>query len=554
MDIIILFLIVIVAIALFFAGFRNEQHRLEQYRDSLQTLYGKAVNRRYGADELKAIKGYHNSCDNQSAIDDITWNDLDMWSVYKKMNYCQSSAGDEYLYHLLKSPRTSEYDFSEFEKDIELVSSDENARLNFAICFYKMGRSGKFSIFDYIDVLDKVDKQSLKSDLIVGVLYIPAIVLCFFNGLLGAASILILLIISISTYFRKKSVIQNYISGFSYVLRMLDNAKTLTDIEALAFSNKKNELSSILKNFGNFKRLSFLVTGAYGNGPLGVLLDYFKMITHLDLIKFNSMLEQFRLHREDIKKLLAVIGYMDTIISISYYRKYLDIFAVPELTYLSKSLSITQGYHPLMENAVKNSIDTDKGIILTGSNASGKSTFLKMVAVNALLAQSIHTVCADSYNGGYFRIYSSLSLKDNIKSGDSYYMVEIKAIKRMFDAAAEGGCAVLGFVDEVLRGTNTTERIAASSTILTYLNNMNALVFAATHDLELANILKDKYDNYHFEEEMTDNDVKFPYKLCKGKATGKNAIRLLGVLGFEHDITEYAENMVKCFDEKGYWI
>ncbi|MBP5414173.1 MAG: DNA mismatch repair protein MutS, partial [Lachnospiraceae bacterium] len=109
---------------------------------------------------------------------------------------------------------------------------------------------------------------------------------------------------------------------------------------------------------------------------------------------------------------------------------------------------------------------------------------------------------------------------------------------------------VLGFVDEVLRGTNTTERIAASSAILRNLSDKGVLVFAATHDLELTSILDDIYENYHFEEEMKDDDVTFPYKLSCGKTTSRNAIKLLDILGYDKNIVIKANEIVKEMEER----
>ena len=104
-----------------------------------------------------------------------------------------------------------------------------------------------------------------------------------------------------------------------------------------------------------------------------------------------------------------------------------------------------------------------------------------------------------------------MSLKDDLGGKNSYYIVEIKALKRILTAAEQTGCPVLCFVDEVLRGTNTVERIAASSEILKYLKDKNVLCFAATHDIELTAILSGCYDNYHFQEEVTDSDVSFNF-------------------------------------------
>ena len=112
-----------------------------------------------------------------------------------------------------------------------------------------------------------------------------------------------------------------------------------------------------------------------------------------------------------------------------------------------------------------------------------------------------------------------MALRDNLAGGESYYIVEIKALKRILDMTEqrtkENTPPVLCFVDEVLRGTNTVERIAASSQILRSLSERGVLCFAATHDIELTELLKDYYTNYHFAEEICDGDVVFNYQLFR---------------------------------------
>jgi DNA mismatch repair ATPase MutS len=202
---------------------------------------------------------------------------------------------------------------------------------------------------------------------------------------------------------------------------------------------------------------------------------------------------------------------------------------------------------------VKNSIAAERGILLTGSNASGKSTFLKTVAVNAILSQSVNTCPAKSYRACFFDIYSSMALRDNLGGGESYYIVEIKSLKRILDGAGKNGRPVLCFVDEVLRGTNTVERIAASTQILKSLGGEEFLCFAATHDIELTDLLSEMFDNYHFEEEVRDKDVVFPYQLLPGKAVTRNAIRLLEMMGYPGEIISAADSQARHFISSGKW-
>ena len=150
-----------------------------------------------------------------------------------------------------------------------------------------------------------------------------------------------------------------------------------------------------------------------------------------------------------------------------------------------------------------------------------------------------------------------MALRDDLKAKESYFIVEIKAMKRILDAVScqdEGVRApVMCFVDEVLRGTNTVERIASSTQILRSLAEGDTLSFAATHDIELTELLQDVYENYHFTEEIAESDVQFSYRLQQGKATSRNAIRLLGVMGYDESIIERAEEMARTFMREGVW-
>ena len=547
----VIIITVILLLIFFGAGYRKEQLDKKAYEEKLKNDYGKINTRKLSSEELKSIKGFTNYHFHEDMIDDITWNDLDMNLIYSKMNYCNSSAGDEFLYYTLRSPHTKLFDWSDFECKVNRLIEDPEYRTKLQVCLHDIGRSKNYSIYSYIDKLDEATRTSTLMTMAGVIMYIPAIVICFFNLVIGIALIFVLAVYNIATYFKQKSRIEPYIVCFEYVFRVLKNCDNIIQVIKDGPDILKGEMTdlvSISNRFKSFKRFSSLVIGNLGNSPLGVILDYIKMLTHLDLMKFNTMLDQIKLHQEDIDKILTIIGTIDCYISIGEYRVSTSQFSIPKLDDSYKGLKIKDGYHPLLTDAVPNSINADKCVLLTGSNASGKSTFLKMIAVNALLSQTIHTSLSKEYVAPYFNIYSSLSLKDSIVTGESYYMVEIKALKRIMDAS-ENKAHVLGFVDEVLRGTNTTERIAASSAILRNLSDKGVLVFAATHDLELTSILDDIYDNYHFEEEMKDNDVIFPYKLSKGKATSRNAIKLLDILGYDKDIISKANELVKNMEE-----
>lgn len=244
-------------------------------------------------------------------------------------------------------------------------------------------------------------------------------------------------------------------------------------------------------------------------------------------------------------------------LSIASYRESLNYYTIPSLykndTSNLLTLAFTDAYHPLIKKPVPNSISIEKSILITGSNASGKSTFLKMVAINAIFAQTIHTCLASNYSSSYCMIFTSIALRDNLTNNESYYITEIKSLKRIFDHLNDF-TPLLCIVDEVLRGTNTIERIAASSEILRSLGKSNCICLAATHDIELASILNNQYENYHFREVFEENRISFEYKIYHGKSTTHNAIKLLRIMGYAETIVDTAEAVSEKFLHEGRWF
>lgn len=537
----------------FVSGMLNERKEQKEYQESLRNEYGIASKRQYSGEEFASLAGYYRHHKKEDSLDDITWNDLNMDDIYKQMNYCKTSAGDEYLYYLLRNPYLEEWGYTEFEEKTEYYRTHPKERLQLQLILHKMGYTGKYSIYDYLDHLDTLGKRSNIKD-ILGILALAlAIGYSFINIGMGLGLIFIVLFYNLATYFKKKAEIDPYITSFRYIFRILHEIKMIQKGGQEMIQKEMEQMTALYHKFDDFSRFSWLIMspGRMSGDLMEVGLDYIRMFLHLDIIKFNSMLKEVNRYRNEINEMLTLIGRLDVIVSVGEYRTYLGSYCLPSYqkdTYEAEGL-----YHPLLNDPVKNDVNIKRSVLITGSNASGKSTFLKTVAVNAILAQSIHTVCADRYRADYFRVFSSITLKDNIFEGDSYYMTEIKSIKRILEAAGEEKAPVLSFVDEVLRGTNTTERIAASGIILQQLAKSRGFCFAATHDLELTEILHNYYDNVHFEEIIEDGDIVFPYRLQKGPATTRNAIALLKIMGYDSTITQKAQNQAERFEINRKW-
>lgn len=551
-----------------FKGYLYARKEKQKFIKKLYEKYGSEIEREYKAGELEQhIAMYYKKHAQANQIDDITWNDLNMDEIYRKMNYSHSMAGDEYLYYTLRTPMQDRAALDEFEKQVLFFAQNDKDRVELQLHFAELGRMGKYSLYEYLEYLDTLGERSNLKYYISILLIIASVMIMFYSVPIGICLLLVALSRNMINYYSEQREIDPYITSFRYISRLLDAAASIAGLSIDAIAKEREELLACYKAMGSFKRNSFIVFSSSAGGgmsvssnPLDMILDYIRMTFYLDLIKFNQMLGMVRSHISEIDKIVTMIGKIETAVVVGEFRTSLNgEYCIPEFIDdigLAHSLNIEQLYHPLLNDPVKNDIEVKKGVLLTGSNASGKSTFLRAVALNAILAQTIHTCSAASYEGNMFRIYSSMSLKDDLVSGDSYYMAEVKSIRRILNEVKEAGKDkkhVLCFVDEVLRGTNTVERIAASTQILKAFALDNVMCFAATHDLELTMLLNEEYDNYHFEEEIVKDDIFFPYKIQKGPAVSRNAIALLKVLGYDKDLVNDAENLAESFLHTGKW-
>ena len=565
MEFIVFASVIIAIVFLFFTieGVR-ERNRRKEYQKNLYKRNPRILHKKHTAERYSKIPGYFKRHETKDSIDDITWNDLEMDRIFKSIDTTMSASGEEYLYYRLRTPFMEEEEIKVLERDVQYFEENEKSRVDAQMILHDQGGTGKYSLCDYLKFIVELEKQSNMPHIIADLLLIVCIVISILGFYEGIWGLIIIICYNLITYSKYKSNMEPYLISIHYIVKMMDTCKKLIKADAKACVEQQEKMK---ENLSSLKMISSGFGIFLGNGqmsmsgnPLELLNDYMKMIFHCDIIAFNMMIAKIKNRVDEIEGLFSAIGYYDYVIAIGNFRyEKGEECCIPEFVNAkegqddSVSLEITDGYHPLIEKPVKNSFSTKKGMLITGSNASGKSTFLKMTAINALLAQTLNTCTATSYKAPFFRILSSMSLRDDLGSGESYYIVEIKAIRRILEKAEEDSAPILCFVDEVLRGTNTVERIAASTEILKSLSGQKVLCMAATHDIELTRLLEKEYRNFHFDEQIMDDDIYFSYLLKEGRATTHNAISLLKLIGYSSSITQKAEDLAKHFTETGNW-
>ncbi len=194
--------------------------------------------------------------------------------------------------------------------------------------------------------------------------------------------------------------------------------------------------------------------------------------------------------------------------------------------------------HPLIksEKKIPNDFTFDSGgeiAIITGSNMSGKSTFIRTIGVNLSLAYAGSVVNAHGLSVSLFRLFTCIKVSDSVIDGISYFYAEVKRLKALLDEIEGTDYPVLFLIDEIFRGTNNVERLKGSSAFIKKLAETNAIGAVATHDLELVRLSEEisTVKNYHFREEIKEGKMIFDYKLNNGPCPTTNALKIMKLEG-----------------------
>lgn len=551
MDQFITYIIVVVILCFILLILKYvSSYKEKKFRQKLNMQFGEKPSRENDFSSISSYwneKNSHNDALNY--IDDITWDDLDMNKIFNRINACLSSVGEEYLYSMLHEPNTDLESLLQREKLLEYFNSNPELRLDLQVILSKIGRENYngLSSFCY-----DVNSKKLKHPYIFSVL---ACLPLLFTAMLLLKSTVIILLLAISVitngvvyYYISKRIVRG-ISAMRYFSAVLWGAGKIT-------ASCENIDSAIIENlkqsYNNFKKLGGSLSGIAQQRltDIDFLIEYIRIIFLTNIRSYNKLLDAIEKNNDKFRLLFKCLGEVDALISTLSFRQSLPFYSLPVFG-SSNELNIKDIYHPLLDNPIPNTVDITKNSLVSGSNASGKSTFIKAVAINGIMAQTIHTCTAKLYKTRPALMMTSMAARDNITLGESYFITEIKSLKRILKKIPDIYCICV--IDEILKGTNTIERIAASASVLSYLSNLNCLCIAATHDIELTSMLANQYDNYHFSEQIAQDGISFDYVIKHGPSRTKNAIKLLEHMGFDEDIIQNAQKLVKAFEDTKTW-
>lgn len=293
-----------------------------------------------------------------------------------------------------------------------------------------------------------------------------------------------------------------------------------------------------------------------GQSPIQALQQLSKELDRLDLRNnqflyvllegsiFFQLQEIVRIERwkvrygQHISEWLETVGELDTLCSLGTFAYNHPQYTYPELTEKPFCFLATQMGHPLMpaSQCVKNDATIPSRpffLIITGSNMAGKSTYLRTIGVNYLLACVGTPVCCEKLKLHPNQLITSLRTSDSLSDNESYFFAELKRLKRIIDLLNQGKQLFI-ILDEILKGTNSMDKQKGSFDLIRQFMQLKANGIIATHDLLLGSLIKqfpEEIRNYCFEADIKENELTFSYKLREGVAQNMNACFLMKKMG-----------------------
>lgn len=489
---------------------------------NLEYVYKRHDNRRNGS--------YSSfSDDGREFIDYEDYKELDIdllgpKSLYQYLCVAKTKIGRLKLANQLKNPEPKS---KEFRNCVYTFANDENS---FLLEASLLNISSDTNSCDYNELLN-VSSKKIKLPVISWVLMIMSY--------LSLITLFIILIINkITPLYCLFFIIINFIIARKFgdnevfSINSTKYASLLDGYEILSkdILNSKiddpyfNELKSVIKDeieSISLLKKTFDMLSYRRNIIFSIIFNGLFFIDYWIDIRFNHINKKI----SSIEDSISAIAEIELILSLATIGIDNDEYCVGED---GNELYMEDGYHPLVKNCVTNSFVLAGGVILTGSNMAGKTTFQRTIGINQILYNAGGLICAKYFSSRNLEIVTSLRANDMLQEGISTFYAEIKRMKKIVENVNKSKDTLV-LIDEIFKGTNAKDRIFGSLEIIKKLNSAKVLFIITTHDFEIceaSNIL-----NYHFSEDYIDDKIKFDYKIKEGKCKSTNARYLLKMSG-----------------------
>lgn len=532
-----------------FLFFRNKR-KIAQ-KKLLEQIWGKKINRYRNFKTIVQYKLNDNET-NCYSLTNQTLADIDIEALFSFIDRAETTIGQQYLYSKLVKPSVSIDELKMRGSYSDYFAKNKTIRIRTQAILHEFEKKKTNLISDFFDPELKVSTykyyKSLKLlsilaflTLFIFLIYPQIVFLIIF---LFGTNLLIHLIFRHNNY--------NKLIAIRQVYQLLKTVDRLKNLNLPVNSEKVSEAAKKIKKFR--KTYHFLDFGIPLNDISSIifyLLDlirsFFLIEVHLLNFSYNEIIK----NKDAVKEFFIYIGKVEMALSIASLKSATDLNScVPSISEECKILLCENMIHPLVKDCTPNSLKLNNtNAFITGSNMSGKSTFLRTLLINSILTQSLFICFADSFKSSIVKSFSSIKISDNLQEGTSFYFEEVNIIHEMV-LNCNSGIKNLFVIDEIFKGTNTVERIALSKAILQNLSSAENIIIASSHDIELIELLNNEFELYHFTERITDNNLHFDHKIKSGPLRTRNAIKIIELEGFPIEIVKDAKSVAQDLKDR----
>lgn len=537
-------MIIILAVALvllFLVVFDKILLRKKRVREirQLQHDWGRCASKKIrDFDLLDRELGQHLVGENSYALDSTTAFDLDLKLVFAKIDRSISKTGEIYSYARLNRPLLVENDINRFAELKLKFKSDPTLRDRVIESLYFLKDRGAYFVYQLTRYKRTNAKVPLWCFFLLALASTSTFVLSFFFPQLVILLAPLILVNFVLHYQNKHKIFELYTS-IMQLEKLGQCLKSMPDPLLFEFPELKNGYQSLKP----LLRRSNLISSIERSSDLDMFYQFFiellNYITLREVILTQWLVKGLEGKGETIKIVLDTIGYIDCAQAVAAYCEENEEVSLPVFHH-KREVKFEDLMHPLIENCIPNSLTICNNILITGSNMSGKTSFMRTVGVNAILAQAFGIVFAKSFAVPLLRVYSVMRLSDDLEERVSYFMEEALAVNGVIQKVNQNSGFSLCLFDELYKGTNTIDRISGATATLNFLNGGQTIVMASTHDMELTELLPE-YKNYYFDEHIESQELKFDYTIKEGINTKRNAIKMMRLAGLPSTITDAAK-------------
>lgn len=483
-------------------------------------------------------------------VDEPTWTDLEMDRLFARMNRTITLPGSQFLYRQFRTVRNNSKEYDHLHDLINNLINDRRFRERLQMTLLPLRKLDADLSALFAGVWEKPPRfarwMPLYPWLFAGIVMAAAL----FQPMLWflvAAMMALSWVMRLSLFARISCKIPDCIQ----LVRMLNLSNQLAKWEYPAIREELQKCRAHRKVAKmTVKKLFWMTVDASDYDEMSSLvIRYIQSFLMTDIIAYFRLISFAGHYAAVWREIFDTVACLDSALAIAAFKESCPIMTRVE--WLSKPMIEAKGlYHPLIDRAVPNDLTLEnRSLLITGSNMSGKTTFIKTIGVNLILAKAIDLACAIRFGAAPFTILSAISTDESLDGAKSYYYREIERILALIGQDPDKG-PYLFLIDELFRGTNTAERLAAAVAVLENLSK-KGMVMVTTHDIELESRLREDFVMVHFREEIKEGIHFFDCRIHQGPCRSRNAIRLLQLIGYPPQLVQRAMDLLGKRDGAG---